>query len=62
MFFRVLAALVAADALDRHEREREHAAWAAAEADRLMAACVERLTIGPARKAPGWDPRAPERP
>ena len=60
MFFRVLAAIVTADAFDRHLREQQRRAWAAEEARRQAAAS----TAGsPAQAAPaGRDLRAPERP
>ena len=38
MFFRALAALIAADAVDRRMRERQLRAWLAAEATRAAAA------------------------
>lgn len=34
MFFKVLAAMVTADAFDRHKREQQHRAWVAADAGR----------------------------
>jgi hypothetical protein len=63
VFFKVLAAIVTADAFDRHMREQQHRAWAAQEAPHGAGA--------PASASPGgsqvagvssWDSGAPERP
>ena len=66
MFFRVLSAMVVADAIDRRARRREHG-WAAASAgaqtetvDRGSHEPQERVWLSPPRR--DWDRRAPERP
>lgn len=59
MIFRMLAVLVTADAVDRHQREKQHQAWV--DADRRRTAVEQahadiRMTTG------AWDLTAPERP
>jgi hypothetical protein len=68
MFFRVLSAMVTADAIDRHARSRQHQQWYAqaawAQPDQTATApwrepCSRSASVPRSR---GWDPRAPERP
>ena len=67
MFFRVLSAMLTADAIDRRIRKQQPRYWYP------QAPPNPRAVIDPARPpqlsdragfaaAPGWDPRAPERP
>ncbi len=64
MFFRVLAAMVTADAFDRRMREQQRRAWLAQ--DQLRRSGPAAPMISP-RSAPpdaqpaGWDSAAPER-
>ena len=63
MFFKVLTAIVTADAFDRHMREQQHRAWMADEARRQAAALAPTATPSPGRTAvdaSAWT--APERP
>lgn len=63
MFFKVLTAIVTADAFDRHMREQQHRAWVAEEARRQAAAVTPMATPGQDRTsadASAWS--APERP
>lgn len=65
MFFRVLAAIVTADAFDRHMREQQRCAWGAEEARRQAAASALPPAPGagvPTAPGGAWDSRAPERP
>jgi hypothetical protein len=64
MFFKVLAAIVTADAFDRHMREQQHRAWAAeAAAPHGAIAAASRPPLGTqANQAPGRDLQRPERP
>jgi hypothetical protein len=59
---KVFAAIVTADAVDRHMREQQHRAWVAEDArrraDQAPGTDPRRLT-GPSA---GWDAAAPERP
>jgi hypothetical protein len=60
MFFRALAALIAADAVDRRMRERQLRAWLAAETARAAARPAQPAALWP---APGQrDSRDPQRP
>jgi hypothetical protein len=65
VFFKVLAAIVTADAFDRHMREQQHQAWAAQEASHGAgapdAASSDGSQLAPAGVS-GWDSGAPERP
>ena len=59
MFLRAFITMIAADAIDRHMREQQHRARAAAEEARAAAAGATRRP----RFAPlEFDPRRPERP
>jgi len=64
VFFKVLAAIVTADAVDRRMRNQQHAAWAA-EYARRHAVAAARLAAADANvSAAGsdqWEPGAPER-
>lgn len=63
MFFKVLTAIVTADAFDRHMRDQQHRAWIAEEARRQPAAVTPTATPGPdwtAVDVSAWT--APERP
>ena len=65
VFFEVLAAIVTADAFDRHMREQQHRAWIAQDAPRgaRAAAPASGHPSGPTSGGPsGWDAGAPERP
>jgi hypothetical protein len=64
MFFKVLAAIVTADAFDRHMREQQHRAWAAeAAAPHGRTPAASRAPLGTqANDAPAWDLQRPERP
>lgn len=62
MFFRALIAMVTADAFDRHRREQQYQAWAAAEQARLAADPRARPLFAPPVAAPEYDPQRPERP
>jgi hypothetical protein len=59
---KVFAAIVTADAIDRHMREQQHRAWIAedarGQADRAPGLDPRRPTVTRA----GWDAAAPERP
>jgi hypothetical protein len=67
MFFRVLSAMVTADAIDRRARRRQHQQWYAG-----AVGAYPHHTASPPWREPcaaaslprsrGWDPRAPERP
>ena len=64
MFFRVLAAMVTADAFDRRMREQQRRAWLAQ--DQLRRRAIAAPTIAPGsdptrRQHAGWDSAAPER-
>jgi hypothetical protein len=67
MFFRVLNAMLTADAIDRHLRKQQPRYWypqapPTEEAD-IAPISRELLSDGGAfAAAPAWDPRAPERP
>ena len=62
MFFKMLSAMVAADALNRHQREQQHRRWM--EEQRFAAAVRPPLPVQPTRAptsdAVDWS--APERP
>lgn len=68
MFFRVLSAMIAADAIDRHARRRQHHQWHAT----AVWAQQHHAALAPWREpspqapsdpyARAWDPHAPERP
>jgi hypothetical protein len=61
VFFKVLAAIVTADAFDRHMREQQHRAWASQMA--LGAAPADRPKHQPgASRVQRGDLTAPERP
>jgi hypothetical protein len=67
MFFRVLAAIVTADAFDRQMRAQQHRALVAEEARRQAAApaaATAASEVAPPRAAhsESWDSSAPERP
>ena len=67
MFFRVLSAMLTADAIDRRIRRQQPRYWypqappnhASCHRPGQPSAAVRRPRI---RAAPAWDPRAPERP
>jgi len=68
MFFRVLSAMLTADAIDRHIRTQQPRYWypqAPQPIDQAVTAPVSRHSR-PRRRVipppPAWDPRAPERP
>ncbi|HEY8770414.1 MAG TPA: hypothetical protein VIM03_07710 [Thermoleophilaceae bacterium] len=65
MFFKVLAAMVTADAFDRHAREQQRRAWAGANA-RSTGVTGALPHARPALEPPGGahrlDMQAPERP
>lgn len=50
MFFKVLAAIVSADAFDRHRRRQQHHAWALEDARRQAAQAA--ATVNPVRPSP----------
>lgn len=56
--FKFFAAMVTADAIDRHLRDQQHRAWA--DEDERRRASHTVLERGPARS--GWDSTLPERP
>jgi len=67
MFFRVLSAMLTADAIDRHIRTQQPRYWypQARPNHRAMTDPVSRPLLsdrGAFTVAPAWDPRAPERP
>ena len=67
MFFRVLSAMLTADAIDRHIRTQQPRYWypQARPTDQAVTAPVSRQSMshgGAFTAAPAWDPRAPERP
>jgi hypothetical protein len=65
VFFKVLAAIVTADAFDRHMREQQHRAWVAHEASHGAGAPDAGSPHGSlpaAAGVPDWDSGAPERP
>lgn len=63
MFFKVLAAIVTADALDRHMREQQHRAWIAGDAARRDACTVPGRRPSRASDVERWwEAEAPERP
>ncbi len=64
MFFKVLAAIVTADAFNRHMREQQHRAWAAATATRDggIAATPRQQPGTQSGEQPRWDIQRPERP
>ena len=64
MFFKVLAAMVTADAFDRRMREQQRRAWLAQDQLRRSgtAAPLTAPDSAPTGRQPaGWDSRAPER-
>jgi hypothetical protein len=68
MFFRVLSAMLTADAIDRHIRTQQPRYWypqAPQPTDQAVTAPVSRQSRshrGVIAPASAWDPRAPERP
>ena len=63
MFFRVLSAMVVADAIDRRARKQART-WAGPSTSERHVAPVhaEPVATQPAARRREWDPRAPERP
>jgi len=59
MFIRALFTMLAADAVDRHMREQQHAAWLAEYEARAAAAARAAATSGGPL---AYDPARPERP
>ena len=59
MFFRALAALVAADAFDRRMRDRQRRAWIAADNARAATTRPERVTPEHGTARPPAADRAP---
>jgi hypothetical protein len=67
MFFRVLSAMLTADAIDRHIRKQQPRYWypQAPPNPRAVIDPVNPPQLSDSRgfvAAPAWDPRAPERP
>jgi hypothetical protein len=67
MFFRVLTAMLTADAIDRHMRTRQPRYWYPqtppnAEADIAPVTPQLQSDAGASAAPPAWNPRAPERP
>lgn len=63
MFFKVLAAIVTADAFDRHARERRYRAWIGEDAGRREVGIAPMPDRPSAPAEPRrWDLSAPERP
>ena len=67
MFFRVLSAMLTADAIDRHIRKQQPRYWypQAPPSHGTVIDPVSRPLLsagGTFTAAPAWDPRAPERP
>ena len=67
MFFRVLSAMLTADAIDRRARSQQPRYWylQAPPNDGAVPARLSRQSPsdgGVIAPAPAWDPRAPERP
>jgi hypothetical protein len=63
MFWRAFLAMVTADAVDRHRRERQYRAWVAAEAARVAESNGRRQPlIAPPPPPSEYDPGRPERP
>jgi hypothetical protein len=61
-FCRALIAMVTADAIDRHMRERQYGAWVAAEEARAVAATGQRRPLFAPSAPEQYDPRRPGRP
>ena len=59
MLFRALIAMITADAINRHRRERQHQAWVSA-AQARTAATSANASQRPVER--GFDPLRPERP
>lgn len=62
MFFKVLAAMVTADAFDRHRREQQRRAWIAADASRPASPVTVPTPQVPPTRADALDLSAPQRP
>jgi hypothetical protein len=63
MFFRAFVAMLTADAFDRHMRDQQYRAWAAAEETRAAAAnAPHRPLFAPPAGSGAYDLRQPERP